>query len=421
MTSTRASVTRRALLALALLGPGAAAARPPAPAADVAPTLILVGFDGWRWDYTQRYAAPNVRRLAARGVSAPLVPSFPSKTFPNHYTIVTGLYPGHHGIVANSVHDPPSGRRLTMADRDEVRDAMWWGGEPLWVAAERAGRPTAPFFWPGSEAPILGLRPRHWLAYDDTLPGEARVDRVLELLDQPAAERPVFATLYFSDVDSAGHMSGPRSQAVADAVARVDGHLGRLLAGLAQRGLAERVNLVVVSDHGMAEGGADRVVVLDDGLLEWLDVVDLNPTLGAIPRPGREAAAFAALARLHPRLSVYRREASPPHWRFREHPRVPPIVGVADEGWQVLRRSTVEAWRAEGRRGPVGVHGYDPQRAPSMRGLLVAAGPAFREGLTLPPFENVHLYGALAAALGLTPAANDGEPRVSRSLLRATR
>jgi predicted AlkP superfamily pyrophosphatase or phosphodiesterase len=228
----------------------------------------------------------------------------------------------------------------------------------------------------------------------------------------------VFVTLYFSDVDSAGHASGPHSQSVRDAVVRVDGHLGRLVAGLAKRRLGERVNLVLVSDHGMAEGNADRVVVLDDRLLESLDVVDLNPTLGAYPRPGHEGEAYAALKHLHPRLRVYRREESPPHWRFREHPRVPPIVGVVDEGWQLLRRSSLESLRARGRRGRVGVHGYDPLRAASMRGLFVAAGPAFRAGVTLPPFENVSVYGAMMAALGLAPAANDGDPAVVRSLLR---
>jgi predicted AlkP superfamily pyrophosphatase or phosphodiesterase len=408
-------MTRRALLALAL----AWCATSVAATGELQPTVILVSFDGWRWDYAERYPAPNLARLAARGVSAPLVPAFPSKTFPNHYTLVTGLYPGHHGILANSILDPPSGRRLTMADRAEVQDALWWGGEPIWVAAERAGRASAAVFWPGSEAPILGVRPRYWLPYDHEMPGAERVDRILALLDRPAPERPVFATLYFSDVDSAGHAHGPRSVAVRDAVGRVDAQLGRLLAGLAARGLAESVNVVVVSDHGMAESDLDHVVAIDDRLLEGMDVVDLNPTLGVFPAPGRAAEAWATLSRLHPRLRVYRREESPPHWRYREHPRVPPIVGVADEGWQVLRRSTVRAWRAEGRRGPVGVHGYDPQRAPSMRALFVAAGPAFRSGgVRLPPFESVHVYGALAAALDLVPAANDGDPGVARSLLR---
>jgi predicted AlkP superfamily pyrophosphatase or phosphodiesterase len=408
------------LATVALLG--LAAARPASavpPAADLEPTLVLVSLDGWRWDYARRYPAPNLERLIARGVSAPLIPSFPSKTFPNHYTLVTGLYPGHHGIVANSILDPPTGRRLTMSNRVEVQSALWWGGEPLWVAIERSGRAAAAVFWPGSEAPILGVRPRYWLPYDEEMPGEARVDRVLELLDLPAAERPGLLMLYFSDVDTAGHHFGPRSPAVREAVGRVDGHLGRLLQGLARRGIEERVNLVVVSDHGMAETRPEQVVVLDDTLLEGMDVVDLNPTLGVFPPPGAETRAYRALAGAHRRLRVYRRDETPVHWRFREHPRVPPIVGVADEGWQVMRRSTWQTLRSRGLLARAGVHGYDPRRARSMRGLFVAAGPAFRRRRTLAAFENVHVYNALAAALGLRPAPNDGDPKIASSMLRA--
>lgn len=406
----------RALFALLLLAPLTARAQPARD--DLAPTVVLVSFDGWRFDYARRYAAPSLARLAARGVSAPLVPSFPSKTFPNHYTIVTGLYPGHHGIVANSILDPPSGRRLTMSNRAEVQDPLWWGGEPLWVALERAGKASAAYFWPGSEAKIQGLRPRYWAPYDETMPGEARVDRVLELLDRPAAERPVFATLYFSDVDTAGHRHGPLSEEVRAAVSRVDGHLARLVAGLERRGIADRVNLVVVSDHGMAQTRADRVVVLDDALLDGLDVVEMNPTLGVHPPAGRERQAYEALACADRHLRVYRRADSPPHWHYREHPRVPPIVGVVDEGWQLMRRSTFDSLRERGRLGRGGAHGYDPRRAPSMRGLFVAAGPAFRSGVERGALENVNVYAALAAALGLRPAPNDGDPAIARSLLR---
>lgn len=388
----------------------------PAPAAS---TVILVSIDGWRWDYASKYQAPHLARLAARGVSAPLIPSFPSKTFPNHYTIVTGLYPGHHGIVANSIFDPATGRRLTMSNRAEVQDGMWWGGEPIWVAAERAGQATAAVFWPGSEAPILGVRPRYWQPYDHQMPGEARVDSILELLDRPAAERPTFSTLYFSDVDTAGHASGPDSDAVREAIARVDAHLGRLLRGLEKRRMSDRVNLVLVSDHGMADATPDRVVVLDDYLdADDVDVVDLNPTLGLVPLPGRAEKVYRALAGAHAHLHVYRRAETPPHWRYRDHPRVPEIVGVVDEGWQILRRSALDARSAHGRPLHVGVHGYDPLHAPTMRGLFVAAGPAFKAGVVVPAFENVHLYNALAQILGVRPAPNDGDPALARALLR---
>ena len=412
-------MTRRlalVVLSFSCLWVSAGAAQPPP--GDSRPIVILISFDGWRWDYAERYSAPNVSRLMARGVSAPLIPSFPSKTFPNHYTIVTGLYPGHHGVVANAVKDPATGRRLTMSNAKEVQDPMWWGGEPIWVTAQRAGQAAAAMFWPGSEAPILGQRPRFWRPYDDNLPGTNRVDQVLRWLDLPAASRPNFLMLYFSEVDSAGHNSGPDSAAVRSAVRRVDGYLGRLQRGLAERHLEDRVNIVLVSDHGMTEANADRVVILDEYVaLGDVDVIDLNPTLGLFPRPGREEAVYEALKGAHPRLKVYRRAETPEHWHYRDHPRIPPIVGVVDEGWQILRRSALAAQRAKG-SGPIGVHGYDPRDAMTMRGVFVAAGPALKSGVRLPAFENVHVYDLLSELLGVTPAQNDGDAAVGRSMLR---
>lgn len=387
--------------------------------ARVAPTVILISFDGWRWDYDTKAPAPNLRSLMARGVRAEnLIPSFPSKTFPNHYTIVTGLYPGHHGIVANAIRDPQTGRTFTRTSIRELRDPMWWGGEPIWVTAERQGQPTASMFWVGTEGPIAGIQPRHWHAYDESHAPNARVDQVLRWLDLPARERPTFVMLYFSDLDTVGHANGPESEAVRNAIRRADGYLGRLLRGLERRGLTEAVNIVVVSDHGMAAVDATRVVVLDDYIaLDDIEVVDLNPTLGLFPRPGREEAVYRALAGAHPRLSIYRREQTPERWHYRDHPRIPPIVGVADEGWQVLRRTTLAAIRARRLRGEGGQHGYDPMLM-SMRGIFIAAGPGFRRGATVPALDNVHIYNALMQVLRLTPARNDGDVTVARSLLR---
>jgi predicted AlkP superfamily pyrophosphatase or phosphodiesterase len=389
-----------------------------APAA-IAPTVILISFDGWRWDYDTKAPAPNLRSLMARGVRAEnLIPSFPSKTFPNHYTIVTGLYPGHHGIVANAIRDPQTGRTFTRTAVRELRDPMWWGGEPIWVTAERRGQPTASMFWVGTEGPIGGFQPRYWNPYDESYPPNARVDQVLRWLDLPARERPTFITLYFSDIDSAGHDDGPESRAVRDAIGRADGYLGRLLRGLDRRRLTDAVNIVVVSDHGMAAVDATRVVVLDDYVsLDSEEVVDLNPTLGVFPKPGREEMVYRALKGAHPRLSVYRRAETPERWHYRDHPRIPPIVGVADEGWQVLRRNTLAAILARRVSGQGGQHGYDPMLM-SMRGIFVAAGPAFTRGATVPALENVHIYNALAQILRLTPARNDGDPAVARTLLR---
>jgi len=394
-----------------------------APAAQNAPatlkrSIILVSFDGFRWDYMNKAPTPNLRSLAARGVRADgLIPSFPSKTFPNHYTIATGLYPGHHGIVANNILDPATGRRFANSIVKEVRDPMWWGGEPIWVTAQRNGLLAGAMFWPGTEAPIQGVLSRYWTPYDAAVPGTDRVEQVLRWVDLPEAERPRLITLYFSDVDTAGHADGPDSQAVRDAVTRVDGYLGQLLRGLERRGLLDQLNLVVVSDHGMASTDSHHVVVVDDYIsLDDVDIVDINPTLALVPKPGREDAVYRSLSHAS-KFKVYRRAGTPERWHYRDHPRIPPIVGVADEGWQVLRRTTLEQVRSGTLHEDHGAHGYDP-KFKSMRGIFVAAGPAFKQGATVPAFQNIHIYDALARVLGVTAAPNDGDPAIARTLLK---
>lgn len=381
------------------------------------PLLILVSFDGWRWDYDARVPAPHLRALASRGVrAAGLIPAFPSKTIPNHYTIATGLYPGHHGMVANVIRDPATGRVFRRTDRREVEDPMWWGGEPIWNSAQRAGLIAATMFWPGSEAPVGGMRPRYWREFDDLVPSADRTDQVITWLDNPPADRPRLITLYLNEVDLMGHWYGPDSAQVRDAITRTDAELGRLVAALTTRGLLERTNLVLVSDHGMAPATRAQTIVVEDYVsADDIEVADINPTLGVTPAPGKDAEVFRALSTAHPNLTMYRREHTPEHWRFRGQPRVPPITGVADEGWVVLRRGTVdEYWK---RSPDGGQHGYDP-RLRSMQGIFVAAGPSFRRAAQVAAFENVQVYHVLAMALGVPPAPNDGDPAVARQLLR---
>jgi predicted AlkP superfamily pyrophosphatase or phosphodiesterase len=201
------------------------------------PILVLISFDGWRWDYIDRADVPNLKALAKRGIrSQGLVPSFPSKTFPNHYTLVTGLYPDHHGIISNNIWDPIIGERFTMS-AETAKDPRWWGGEPLWVTAIRQGQRASSMFWPGSEAAITGVRPTDWKPFDDNFPNKDRVAQVLKWLSLPEAERPSFITLYFSDVDDAGHTYGPDAWETLDAAEKLDAELGTLLAGIEARGL----------------------------------------------------------------------------------------------------------------------------------------------------------------------------------------
>src|SRR5688500_1151444 len=200
------------LLLLAALIAAACGLRRHTEADSGAPLLILISLDGWRWDYQMKAPAPHLAQLAARGVRAEgLIPAYPSKTVPNHYTIVTGLYPGHHGMIANVIRDPVTGRRFGRTNRAEVENPMWWGGAPFWNTAQRSGLVAATMFWPGSEAPVGGMRPRFWREFDERVPEPARVDQVLAWLDLPAADRPSFVTLYLNEVDTVGHWYGPDS------------------------------------------------------------------------------------------------------------------------------------------------------------------------------------------------------------------
>jgi predicted AlkP superfamily pyrophosphatase or phosphodiesterase len=380
-------------------------------------SLILVSFDGFRWDFMDRVETPNLDRLAASGVRAErLIPSFPTKTFPNHYTIATGLYPGNHGIVANNVRDPQLEERFSLGNRDAIQDARWWHGEPIWVTARRHGRTAAPFFWPGSEAPIGGQHAAHWQIYDGSVPHAQRVDRVLDLLDLPAAERPAIATIYFSDVDDAAHRYGPDSEETDAAVARVDAALGRLIVGLEERQLWGRVHVMAVSDHGMIRVPPDQVIVLDDLIdLAVAQVTDWAPVLAVWPASEDVDRVYQALSGAHPHLTVYRKEETPADWHYRDSPRVAPILGLVDGGWRVSSRAYLET---RGGRMSLGDHGFHPQ-VEEMGALFVAAGPGLRAGAVSPEFSNVHLYELMCHLLGFEPAPNDGSLSAVRHLLRA--
>jgi predicted AlkP superfamily pyrophosphatase or phosphodiesterase len=382
-----------------------------------APILILISFDAWRWDYITRAHAPNLQALAARGVRAEgLIPVFPSKTFPNHYTIVTGLYPEKHGIISNVIADPEFPYRFTMS-APTAKDQRWWGGEPLWVTAVRQNRRAASMFWPGSEAAIGGIRPTYWRPFDDGVPNATRVKQVLDWLALPSEQRPSFVTLYFSDVDDAGHDHGPDSREVLEASAHLDQTLGLLLAGIRNLDLIDRTNIIIVSDHGMSQVSNKRIVFLDDYIdLSKIDVIEWTPNLAIRPRSVQMDAIYRALKDKHPALAIYRREEIPERLHYRNNTRIPPIIGLAGDGWTITSHARHLATRVVGRTDE-GAHGYDPQYK-SMHGLFVAAGPRIRQNVLAPAFENIHLYNLMCEILGLTPAENEGNPADVRSFLR---
>jgi predicted AlkP superfamily pyrophosphatase or phosphodiesterase/broad specificity phosphatase PhoE len=397
-----------------------APAAPPEASAGGPPIVLLISFDGFRWDYPELHGAPTLMTLARGGVrAASLVPSFPSKTYPNHYTLVTGLRPEHHGIVANSMWDPDRRAAFSLADRSAVEDGRWWGGEPIWVGAERRGLVTASSFWPGSEAAIGGLRPTYWKRFDSSVSPESRVDEVLAWLDLPPEKRPRLITLYFDEPDRSGHAFGPASREAAAAVAHDDALVARLRDGIAARGLASAVDWIVVSDHGMTATDPAKTIVLAD----FIDPADLEPgssidplaTFGLLePRRGKTAKLARALAGAHPHLHVARKEAVPESLHFRAHRRIPALVVWADLGWAIFRTA---ADRASALADfPGGAHGYDPAER-DMQGIFIASGPSFRQGVTTPPLDNVDVYPLLARLLGIPAAANDGDPAKTATML----
>lgn len=381
--------------------------------------LILVSIDGFRWDYLDKFSPPTLTTLAHDGVRADgLIPQFPSKTFPNHYTIVTGLTLVHHGIISNNMRDKEIPGEFSLSNREVQSDPRWWGGEPIWNTAEKQGRKSAAMFWPGSEVEIGGRRATYWTPYDDDMPHAERVKRILDWLRLPAQQRPSFLTLYFSDVDSAGHSRGPDSQEVRAAVMRVDASLGELVNGVRQIGLQDRVHYVIVSDHGMAQLSPDRMIVLDDYIdVDPDEVIDWAPVLGMTPKDGDVDRLYTALKGRHPALDVYKGSELPAKYNLAGHPRLPAIIGVAAEGWFITSKREVRRWGEPDRHAPGGTHGYDPELA-SMRGLFIASGPRIKSGVRVGAFENIHIYDFMCAVLGLQPAKNDGDPDVTRDMLR---
>jgi predicted AlkP superfamily pyrophosphatase or phosphodiesterase len=410
-------LVRLACLLLLLPACAASRARPEPPLATGDPVLLLVSIDGLRADALGRGHTPNLDRLAATGVRAQWMrPSYPVLTFPNHYTLVTGLHPDHHGIVHNSMNDAALGR-FVVADADAGRVPDWWQGVPLWTSAEQAGLATGVWAWPGAMAAREGVLPRYRHEFDPALPLPARMAEVAGWLGGEGGARPRFIALYIETVDRTGHDHGPHAPQTLAAIGEVDRALGSLLATLDAAGLRGRVNLVVVSDHGMADVPADHYLAVEDlASMEEANVISIGQVIGLVPRPEHAAAVTARLVGRHPHYQCWRKQDVPARLRYGSHPRIPPLLCQMDEGWNALPRALLEKRTAAGSHDR-GAHGYDPD-SPAMRAVFLAQGPAFRQGAVLPPFDNVDVYPLLAQLLGIPPQPSDGNPQTLRPALR---
>lgn len=410
------------LSALLLFGAASPVCARLKPIKNLKPTIILISLDGFRYDYLTKYKPANLNFLAREGVRAKwLIPSFPTKTYPNHYTIATGLYPQHHGIVENTMYDTGFNAVFSLSKREEVENGRWWLGEPIWVTAEKQGQKAGSIFFPGTEAEIAGKRPTYWKRYDDKIENAERVDTILSWLDLPPTQRPTCLSLYFSDVDDAGHKFSPDSVETKMAVAKVDGEIGRLIKGLEARKIFKRVNLIIVSDHGMATVNLNNAILLDEmfdtNLAEH--IFWTQELVSIFPREGKEEEIYSALKiKLPPQARVYRKSEIPERFHYRHSPRIAPLIVVPDESWSLTNRQRFATLKANGDLQRLkGAHGYDNQLE-SMRAIFIAHGKAFKQGKVIEPFENIHIYNLMTQILGLTPAKNDGSFVVARDVLR---
>lgn len=377
----------------------------PAETARAGDLTILVSIDGFRADYLDRGVTPVMSKLAENGARGAMEPSFPSKTFPNHYALITGRTPDHNGMINNTMEDPAKpGFIFMLANRAVTSDPFWWEeAVPLWVSAEKQGVKTATMFWPGSDYELFGERPSEFLPFDQKLPDFARVDILLSWLDKPAAERPRFATLYFDIVDTAGHIYGPNDPRTTSATAQVDAAIGRLKKGLKARGLWDGTNIVITADHGMAEVSDDQIMRIDEWVApEKMHVVWTGAFAGLSPKPGFEAEVETALLGRKAHGTCWRKQDLPERFDYGTNDRVPAIVCLGDVGWR-YETETMKAYRNSG-----GDHGFDPAD-PLMRAIFIAHGPSIRKGVELETFRNVSVYPLLARLSGVAPEENDGD------------
>ncbi|KAI9819589.1 MAG: ectonucleotide pyrophosphatase phosphodiesterase [Pycnora praestabilis] len=397
-----------------------------------APTTILISLDGFRADFLDRGLTPTLNSFIAEGISPKyMLPSFPSVTFPNHFTLVTGLYPESHGIVGNTFWDPGLQEEFYYTDPARSMQSKWWQGEPLWVTAENQGIRSAIHMWPGSEANIGDVTPAFLDKYNGTEVLARKVDRVLELLDKPGPgisaasieiSRPQFIAAYVPVVDADGHLYGPNSTEIRDTIKSVDDMLHQLFIGLIDRNLTDIVNVVIVSDHGMASTSTERLIQLEDLIdTSLIEHIDGWPLYGLRPKNSKDLdplyTRLKYSAAADPNFEVYlRNENMPERYHFTKNDRIAPLWIVPKTGWAIVTKDEfdVEKGKAAGEiYHPRGLHGYDHEH-PLMRAIFVARGPAFphKPNSRVGVFQNTEVYNIVCDSLNILPKPNNGTLRL---------
>lgn len=388
------------------------------------PIVILISLDGFRHDYVERFQPENLSRFIAEGTAAKgLIPSFPTKTFPNHYTIATGMLPEHHGLVDNAFYEPAKDQVYTMGNRDIVQDGYWYGGTPIWVLAEQQGIKAASYFFVGTEAPIQGVRPSYYYDYDGGVPNLTRIAKVFDWLRLPEADRPRLITLYFSDMDDTGHRYGPNNDVeLKKTLDRLDHELGALFEGLESFDLP--IHVVLVSDHGMMEVKQENLILLED-LTKGIEGRVVNNGALAhlhLENPKEKEQVIQVLLSRNPNLTIDDLNTTQNYIDLNAFPqRKGDLLILPKKGYyltDVKGKVRYQNNAARFQTQVFGEHGFTPSYE-EMRGIFYAKGPQIKVGLEIEPFQNIHIYPLLCRILNLPLPTNlDGKVAVLEPILK---
>lgn len=372
------------------------------------PYVVLVSLDGFRWDYNKYFDTPNLDALASKGVKAKSMrPSYPTKTFPNHYSIVTGLYPDHHGIVNNSFYDPKLKAAFSLGSSSKT-DARFYGGNPIWNVAEGQGVKTASFYWPGSDT---GDRsPSIFKRYDASVTYDVRIETVMEWLKLPEKERPHLITLYFDEPDYTGHTFGPLSNENKVVVNKMDSIIGSLSRKLDALAIGKEINLIIVSDHGMTNiSDGKKVKILDYLKPNWLEYAEvINPIMSISASLNSQDSISKALRNV-PHIRYWKTGKLPKRLHYGSNNRTLDFVIEAKKGYSLVKNSNQKI------KG--GTHGYD-NKVKDMHAIFYAKGPDFKANKKVRTFQNVSVYNLIAQILGLEIEAVDGDFSEVKGMLK---
>jgi predicted AlkP superfamily pyrophosphatase or phosphodiesterase len=374
------------------------------------PYVIMLSMDAFRWDYAEKLNLKNLKAIASEGVTCKaLIPCFPSVTFPNHYSIATGLYPDHHGLVQNNFYDSVLKAKYSIGNRKAVENGKFYGGEPIWVTAEKQGVKSASYFWVGTEAPIQNIQPSIWKKYDHTFPYNQRLDSVLSWLDLPESKRPHLITWYIPEPDEVTHDFGPYSSEANKMIYSLDSLVGAFFAKIKSHPLADKINIIIVSDHGMSLLSEEKTEFFDDYIKkEWIQFSNgHNPQYNFTPYPQFIDSVITGLQKAK-HLRAWKKQNVPVYLHYGTNYRIGDIVIVADSAWSMK-------WRNDKPIGK-GTHGYDPTNS-DMYGIFYAYGPAFQKGYVANAMQNIEIYNLICKILKLNPAPNDGNLGNVRQLL----